>query len=75
MRIADKTRDELVALGCRPWDESGLMLLPAKLLDEVDEGTELTSIFGAKVVVGRDYIDRDTRFGLLAVGVFPKEPK
>lgn len=73
VQVTNQPRAVLEELGCRAWDESGLMLLPAKLLSKLAPGTELTSIVGRKVVVGRDEIDADTRGGLLAFGVFPSE--
>ena len=63
----------LLELGFRQYNEaSNLMLVPDKLYEEIPNGTTLTSIFGEKVVKGTDYIDLDTRFGLLAFGIIPE---
>jgi hypothetical protein len=43
-------------------------LLTPDELQNVEDGTELVSISGKRVVVGKDYIDNDTRAGYLAYG-------
>jgi hypothetical protein len=68
--LTDKTEAELLALGLRHWDESGLLLIPGKLYDQIPDGTKLTCISGQTVIKGKDSIDDDTRGGLIAYGVF-----
>lgn len=63
--LTNRSREELVALGCATWDESGLMLLTPALLARAKPGTLLVGIDGRESVVGRDAIDGDTRYGLL----------
>lgn len=69
--LTDLSRDELLTLGFRDWDGSGLLLIPRGLFDRVPKGTELRSIMGRTAVVGVDRIDMDTRYGLLAYGWVP----
>lgn len=45
-----------------------LKLLTPDELEKQQKGTILYSINGEKVVVGKDYIDGDTRRGFLAYG-------
>lgn len=54
------------------WDED-LLLIPLSMFDCVPDGAVLTSIMGDKKVKGKDYIDNDTRGGLLAYGVVPTQ--
>jgi hypothetical protein len=51
-----------------PNGKSVALLTPEQLKD-IQDGTELVSIGGRRVVVGKDYIDNDTRFGYLAYGI------
>ncbi len=75
LTLDGKSRNALLALGCRAWDESGLMLIPAELLPQLAHGVVLESVTGRTVTVGVDEIDDDTRYGLLAFGVRPKREK
>ncbi len=43
-------------------------LLTQPMFDALDRGTFLYSITGERVIVGRDYIDTDTRAGYMAFG-------
>jgi hypothetical protein len=57
------------------WDEDyELLLLTPDELAALPDGTELTAIDGDKAVKGRDYIDDDTRCGVLAFGVTGDHP-
>lgn len=59
-----------------PWssaDADRLWLLTPDELKEVPDGTELTCINGEKVVLGRDYVDGDTRSGLVAYGLLESQ--
>lgn len=63
---------QLAQLGCRLWDESGLMLFPASWYDSIPEGFEVHTISQAAPVrfskswpAGK----RDQRLGVLAFGV------
>lgn len=67
------TRAELLALGCACWDErEGLVLLlfPGEWFDAIPDGFAVNDIFHGVRVAGRDRLDRDTRWGLLAFGVW-----
>lgn len=67
--LAYCAQEELATMGCRLWDDTGLMLLPGEWHAALPEGLALESISGKRVIVGRDYIDNDIRFGCLAYGV------
>ena len=49
-------------------DGRTIALIKAEELATLPEGTELVCIDGRTAVVGKDYIDHDTRFGYLAYG-------
>jgi hypothetical protein len=71
------TRQQLLDLGFKVWnEETGLMLIPGKLFDDVikslPKGTKLTSIRCRERIVGEDFFDDDTRDGLTAWGWMPK---
>lgn len=69
-RWRTKKHEELLNLGLALWDkDSNLYLLPASWCRQLPKGLELTSIDGARVVVGRDRIECDHRFGYLAYGL------
>ena len=55
----------------RPIHEENLWLLTKEEFDEVPNGTVLISINEKPVVKGKDYIDDDTRLGVLAYGLTP----
>lgn len=56
----------------RLWsDESNLWLLTPEEFLEVPDGTVLLSISDDTVVKGKDYIDDDIRFGVIAYGLTP----
>ena len=50
-----------------------LWLIPLYLLPILPDGLELTRIDGSKVIVGKDYIDNDIRYGCIAYGIEIKE--
>jgi hypothetical protein len=52
-----------------------LWLLTETELEVTPQGTVLTSIMGNKAVVGKDRIDKDTRFGYLAYGLYSSQFK
>jgi hypothetical protein len=54
-------------------ERRGVRLAPEEFRD-LPDGTELLSIFGERVVKGRDDIDDDTRYGY-AYGVREPEPQ
>lgn len=73
----------LEARGWRQWSRShdplnlflcdgDLWLCPIADWENVPVGTVMTSIMGEEKTKGKDYIDLDTRFGLLAYGVVIK---
>lgn len=70
IRPGEMSASRLLEIGFRHWDGQGLLLVPAALVDSLEPGTELTSIYGGKAVVGQDEFGRDTRYGLLVWGVF-----
>ena len=58
----------------RLWSDEGedrLWLLTEEEFKEVPNGTVLISINNEPTVKGKDYIDNDTRFGVLAYGLTP----
>lgn len=60
----------LAALGLRPWDEAGgLMLFPAEWFDAIPEGFLVESIGGDTRVFSRATASKDRRFGVLAYGI------
>lgn len=65
-------KDLLLSHGLRMWDEK-LLLIPLSMYERVPNGAVLTSISGDRKVKGKDYIDNDTRGGLLAFGVMPNQ--
>ena len=72
MDFFNATADDLRSLGWGRWDEkSGLFLCPESQWSQVPDGIALTSISGDVKVKGRDHIDQDTRFGMLAYGIVP----
>ncbi len=74
--VESMTVQELLDLGCRWWDKATrLMLLPEAVFRQLPNGTQLRSITGRTVTKGRDPIDDDTRFGLMAYGLFVKKGK
>lgn len=59
-----------------PWnreDEDPLWLLTPDELADLPKGTLVHSINGETKVVGSDYIDGDTRFGMTAFGLRESE--
>lgn len=56
-------------------DESDLWLIPLYLLPILPEGLKVKSISGEELIVGKDKLDDDTRFGALAFGLELKENK
>lgn len=56
--------DRITGIG--PVDQ--VYLITEDILDGLPRGTVLSSITGEHVVVGKDRIDRDTRFGKIAFG-------
>ena len=69
--IDNMTISQAVARGMCSWD-GHLYLIPLSDYSNWPDGVELTSITGNKRVKGKDYIDDDTRGGLLAYGIYPK---
>lgn len=72
MNFHEATADDLAALGWPRWSEaSGLYLCPLAQFNDVPDGVAFHSISGSVAVKGRDYIDDDTRGGMLAFGIIP----
>lgn len=69
-QINKMTVAEALCRGMRSWD-GNLYLIPLCYCKNWPNGIEVTSINGAKKVKGQDYIDEDTRGGLLAFGIYP----
>lgn len=70
--ITELTFNQAVELGFRPWDESGLMLIPLYLFEFLKPGTEVIDIFGENEILTENYreeVDDDHRFGCLAFGI------
>lgn len=63
--------------GWRSWttiDGVTLLLCPEDDFENVDDGTEMVSINGDRAIKGRDDVDDDICFGLLAYGVVVRKP-
>lgn len=69
-QLRAKSKDELLSIGLRSWNGK-LFLIPGEWHSKLPMGLELIDIFQEKSVVGTDYIDDDTRFGMLAYGIIP----
>jgi len=71
------TEEDLSRLGWGKWDDDGLMLAPLYWYKALlrKERLILTSISGEDRVIGIDEIDKDSRFGCLAYGIFPGKVK
>lgn len=69
------TKEEALLLGFRKWSEEhpNLYLIPLYLLPIMPVGTELTSIFGEKIIYDGNNIGKDVRMGCVAYGVEIKE--
>lgn len=69
------TRVEARELRFMIWsdEKSDLLLIPLYLLPIIPIGTELTSIFGEKVIYDGHNVDKDIRFGCVAWGIEIKE--
>ena len=71
--IKNMTPAQALARGMRRWNkESGLYLIPLSDWKNWPNGIEVTSILGDTKIKGKDYIDEDTRGGLLAFGIIIK---
>jgi hypothetical protein len=68
-QLSDK--NYLLGRGWRMWANTVpvLYLCPASDYEYVPDGTIMVSINGKEYIKGKDYIDDDTRGGLLAYGV------
>lgn len=69
------TKEDAIELRFKRWDEDipDLFLIPLYLLPIVPFGTELTSIFGDKILYNGSNVDKDNRFGCIAYGIEIKE--
>lgn len=68
----------LKKLGFKGWDEvpegePTLWLVPLWMVPCLPDGLELTSINDEKIVVGRDALDDDERFGCVSYGVLLRD--
>ena len=65
---------ELKDLGFKPWTESGLMLIPLWLFPFLTETFVGGCIIGSGVTVyNTSKIDKDSRCGCIAYGVYPSD--
>lgn len=71
INISHLTKEEAIELRFGRWSDEtpNLYLIPLWLLPIIPVGTELTSIFGNKIVYDGANIDTDIRFGCLAYGI------
>lgn len=67
------TKEQMFELGFKPWDESGLMLIPGNLFSTIPEGLQVIDIFGEHETFSKETHDDDTRVGCLAYGLIPKQ--
>jgi hypothetical protein len=65
---------QLAQLGCRRWDDSGLMLFPASWFDSIPPGFEIITILGLTLPFKRT-MSRDRRYGMLAFGIIGREAR
>lgn len=63
--------NDLIQIGCRVWDESGLYLFPYQWYDTIPEGFEMMCINGKPERFERGVTDDDYRMGVLAYGIIP----
>lgn len=66
--LRTKSRADLIAMGLRPWDDSGLLLFPVEWYPLIPHGFEVVDIFGNTEAFGPD-TDDDCRFGVLSCGI------
>lgn len=73
----DLTKDEALELGFRKWskEQPDLYLVPLYLLPILPIGTELTDIFGGKIVHDGKNVYNDNRAGLITYAIEIKEKK
>ena len=70
--FSNLTEEEAKELRFGRWDPEEsptLWLLPLYLLPIVPIGTELTNIFGKKIIYDGSNVDTDIRFGCIAYGI------
>lgn len=70
-QIKEMTISQAIARGMRSWNGK-LYLIPLADWKNWPKGCEVTSILGETKVKGKDYINKDTRGGLLAYGIYLK---
>jgi len=61
------TEIELKKLGFKMWDDD-VILAPMWVLDCLPDGTEMLSITGEKIIIGKEELDNDIRMGVTAYG-------
>jgi len=66
-------RDQLMRLGLRAWDESGLLLFPVEWYSLIPDGFEVLTISGKREQFVAGVTDDDCRYGVLAYGIVPSE--
>lgn len=74
------TAEQLVQLGCRRWDETGLVLFPWQWWDYIPEGFVVRTVMGVERAFSKSWESgrpgaNDRRLGMLAFGIVacPKE--
>lgn len=71
--LLELPRERLKEMGLRPWDESGLMLLPFEWYPHIPGGVEVTSITGETAPFDPSEHAQTKRFGVLPFGIHPDE--
>ncbi len=69
--------DDLVALGCRPWEHTPrgtILLFPAEWYESIPEGFSYVDINGRIGTFKKGKTDDDRRMGVLAFGVVRRKP-
>lgn len=66
--IYDYDVEFLENIGFRRWNNQ-ILLIPLSFFDKLKVGTEVISVTGDRKTIGKDYIDKDTRGGLMAYGL------
>lgn len=70
LSLHTKSKDELLNLGLLNWN-GYIWLIPGEWYSILPVGMQLHCIDESIVTVGTDYIDNDTRMGVLAYGIVP----
>jgi hypothetical protein len=71
--INEAAKIKLLNIGFRIWEDDTMLLIPIRFLHKIPDGTKLKTIMGKTKIKGIDYIDKDTRWGVLSVGIVQED--